>query len=186
MCSLFLLSHIHHPSSRVQDPSLAFGAFEDRLRVGGFLVAKSQAVRAVGVDVQLKGNAVIGKCVRVNQRVLYGYQPVLGGVPDKCGRGLGVDVLIYGIVCAILGSSLSRAAKQIERACVTVMVAGNHGVAQHRAGGAVQIIVLAANRRADLGQIKHGAAGCGKVTACAVAVDKDVTRVNVVLFCMLA
>ena len=61
-------------------------------------------MRAVGVDVQLKGNAVVGKCVRVNQRVLHGDQPILGGVPDKGGRGLGVDVLIYGIVRAIFGS----------------------------------------------------------------------------------
>ena len=61
-------------------------------------------MRAVGVDVQLKGNAVIGKCVRVKERVLHGYQPILGGVPDKGGRGLGIDVLVHGLVRAILGS----------------------------------------------------------------------------------
>lgn len=178
-------SEIVHPAASIVDPTLAFGVLQNGLTVRGLLITKRKTVRSVGINVQLKRNAVVGKSLGIDQGVLHGYRTVLSRVPDKCGCCVGGDVSFHGVISALLIRCVFRAAKQVEGAGVSVFFADQYGVAKHSAGGLVQIVIHAANSFAHLGKLVHGAAGGRKVTACTVAVDKHVTGIYVVFLCML-
>ena len=97
---------------------------------------------APGEDVHLGGNASAAQGGGHQQRVLHGDGPVLPGVPEEGGRGLGSHHRVQRMR-GVDGQFL-RAGQVAEAALVGKLAAGDHGVAKHHGVGAHLLTGIAA------------------------------------------